>query len=292
MWSGAGADHRSREGGVSRYAQRRRCSPAVIQEFYPDVAWAHLAHADFALQRWPEIPWVATNTDFSIRVDGGAAPGNGALVGAVEHAVGRPATCAGRPEKEIFDVVLERVVAHGDASMPGDSPARHSRRQPCRDSVHPRPCRNTVRTPLACDEPLRPSFVLQDVSEFYYPYPLTRQSEYPQGAHTVEVGGASVRRGNTFVRGLRAGCAIGLIRAAVAIVHDSGLPLDPLKIDPKIYSQTRALVSRVAGPQEDGRYSQSGLPPIFLKSQLQEDPRLGVVRSDLDFSPCSSLEHL
>lgn len=211
---------------------------AVIQGFYPDVAWTHLAQAAFALQRWPEIPWVATNTDFSIPVDGGVAPGNGAMVGAVHHAVGRPATFAGKPEKEIFDVALERFGAHGEALMLGDrldTDVLGANRAGIKSALVLTGI-DSVRTLLACDESLRPSFILGDLRELHYPYPPTRRSQDAKGAHTVEVGEASVRRDNTSVRVLRAGSPIDLTRAAAAIVHDSGLPFDTLEIDPTMCS--------------------------------------------------------
>ena len=44
------------------------------------------------------IPWVATNTDWTIPVARGIAPGNGTLVSAVHTAVGRLPLVAGKPE--------------------------------------------------------------------------------------------------------------------------------------------------------------------------------------------------
>lgn len=41
---------------------------AVIQGFAPHVGWEHLAQASFALQRDESLPWIATNTDWTIPV--------------------------------------------------------------------------------------------------------------------------------------------------------------------------------------------------------------------------------
>ncbi len=77
-----------------------------MQGFAPDVGWKQLAEAAFALKT-PEdeggIPWIATNTDWTIPQARGIAPGNGTLVSAVHTAVGRLATVAGKPETPIFE---------------------------------------------------------------------------------------------------------------------------------------------------------------------------------------------
>lgn len=211
---------------------------AVIQGFYPEVAWVHLAQAAFALQRSPEIPWVATNTDWSIPVDGGVAPGNGAMVAAVHQAVGRNAIFAGKPEREIFALALERFESHGKALMLGDrldTDILGANRAGIASAlvltgIH------TARALLACDEPMRPTFILEDLRDLHAPYPDIRRSEDPQGVHSAEVGQAEVRRDNTVVRVARAGSTIDVMRAAAAIVHDSRLPIDALDIDPQIYS--------------------------------------------------------
>ena len=87
---------------------------AVVQGFSPDVAWAHLAEAAYALHAAKGetgIPWVATNTDWTIPQARGTAPGNGTLVSAVHTAVGRLAVVAGKPEVPMFEVATDRFNA-------------------------------------------------------------------------------------------------------------------------------------------------------------------------------------
>ena len=66
-------------------------------------------------RRLPEeeggIPWIATNTDWTIPQARGIAPGNGTLVSAVHTAVGRLATVAGKPEVPIFEEAVARFGA-------------------------------------------------------------------------------------------------------------------------------------------------------------------------------------
>jgi ribonucleotide monophosphatase NagD (HAD superfamily) len=211
---------------------------AVIQGFSPEVGWTDLAQASFALQRRPEIPWVATNTDWSIPVEGGVAPGNGALVSAVHLAVGRLATFAGKPEKEIFDVALERFGPVGDALMIGDrldTDILGANRAGIRSALVLTGI-DTPKTLLASDESQRPTFVLEDLRDLHKTYPETIRSEDSDGVQTVEVGRAVVRRKGHVIRVARPGKKIDLIRAGATIIHDSGLKIFGLDVDPQIYS--------------------------------------------------------
>lgn len=211
---------------------------AVIQGFSPEVGWTDLAQASFALQRRPEIPWIATNTDWSIPVEGGVAPGNGALVSAVHLAVGRLATFAGKPEKEIFDVALARFGPVGDALMIGDrldTDILGANRAGIRSALVLTGI-DTPKTLLASDESQRPTYVLEDLRDLHKPYPETIRSEDSDGVQTVEVGRAVVRRKGHVIRVARPGKKIDLIRAGATIIHDSGLKIFGLDVDPQIYS--------------------------------------------------------
>jgi len=211
---------------------------AVIQGFSPEVGWSDLAQASFALQRRPEIPWVATNTDWSIPVEGGIAPGNGALVSAVHLAVGRLATFAGKPEKEIFDVALERFGPIGDALMIGDrldTDILGANRAGIRSALVLTGI-DSPKTLLASDDSQRPTYVLEDLRDLHKPYPEISRSEDSDGVLTVEVGRAVVRRKGHVIRVARSGRKIDLIRAGATIIHDSGLKIFGLDVDPQIYS--------------------------------------------------------
>lgn len=86
---------------------------AVLQGFGPDVGWRALARAAFALQRG--IPWIATNTDLTIPVEAGIAPGNGTLVAAVAAAAGRQPDVAGKPYPPLLLGAAERM--HGQRPL-------------------------------------------------------------------------------------------------------------------------------------------------------------------------------
>lgn len=212
---------------------------AVVQGFSPEVGWEHLAQASFALQRRPEIPWVATNTDWTIPLQGGVAPGNGALVSAVHLAVGRLATFAGKPEPEIFQVAAERFgSAPEETLMIGDrldTDVLGANRAGMRSALVLTGI-DSAKTLLASDVSMRPSYVLEDLRDLHKPYPETNRHTDADGVHTVEVGRAVVRRKDHVIRVARAGAPIDLVRAGATIVHDSGLKIFGLDVDPQIYS--------------------------------------------------------
>lgn len=223
--------------GVTRMADDEPA--AVVQGFAPEVGWTQLAQASFALQRRPDIPWVATNTDWTIPVQDGIAPGNGALVSAVHLAVGRLATFAGKPEAEIFEVALERWQLDKAATlMVGDrldTDVLGANRAGIRSALVLTGI-DSAKTLLASDISMRPDYVFSDLRDLHRPYPETRRSVDADGVHTVEVGRSVVRRKDHVIRVARRGSAIDVLRAGAAIVHDSGLKIFGLDVDPQIYS--------------------------------------------------------
>lgn len=83
---------------------------AVIQGFFPELGWRDLAEATFAVRSG--LPWIATNRDFTFPTPGGAAPGNGALVGLVAQVTGRePDAVAGKPEPPLLQEAIDRTGA-------------------------------------------------------------------------------------------------------------------------------------------------------------------------------------
>ncbi|WP_309135610.1 HAD-IIA family hydrolase [Cellulomonas sp.] len=82
---------------------------AVVQGFAPDLGWAHLAEAAYAVQRGA---WhVASNLDLSLPTARGFAPGNGSLVGAVRAATGVEPASAGKPSPTMYHLAVERYGA-------------------------------------------------------------------------------------------------------------------------------------------------------------------------------------
>lgn len=82
---------------------------AVAQGFAPDVGWAQLAEAAYAVERGA---WhVASNLDLSLPTARGFAPGNGSLVGAVRNATGVVPDSAGKPSPTMYRMAVERAGA-------------------------------------------------------------------------------------------------------------------------------------------------------------------------------------
>jgi glycerol 3-phosphatase-2 len=208
----------------------------VIQGFSPDLGWTQLAEASFALAD-PQIPWVATNMDWSIPVERGIAPGNGTLVAAVHQAVGRMPVVAGKPERPIFDAALarfggERPLFIGDR-LDTDIKGANDAGIP---SVLVLTGIDQAKQVLAADERSRPTYVLRDLRGLSAPYPVTHRHTADDGTRYVSVGDATVRMQRNVVRVEQAGSdAMDLLRAGATAIWDSGLAIYGLDVDPQLY---------------------------------------------------------
>jgi len=212
---------------------------AVIQGFAPDVGWKDLAEASFALNDDPARPWVATNTDWTIPLARGIAPGNGTLVGAVHNAVGRLPVVAGKPEVAIFEEAVRRFggvkpLFIGDRLDTDILGANRAGMQ----SALVLTGIDRRKQALAANEKSRPTFILGDLRELAEPYPeAVRATDARTGDIVVTVGRSSVRLAKTVVTVEREGDRpIDLLRAATSLIWGSGLPIYGLDVAPELYS--------------------------------------------------------
>lgn len=208
---------------------------AVIQGFAPHLGWSHLAEASFALHTG--IPWVATNTDWTIPVARGIAPGNGTLVSAVHLAVGRLPVFAGKPEKAIFDYARERFNAH-DPLVLGDrldTDILGANRAGMRSALVLTGI-DQAKQVIAADETMRPTYILDDLRQLNDEYPETH-IEVDGDVTSATVADAVVRMKAHVVRIAHPGTSrINLLRAACAVVYASGLRIYGLDVEAAIYS--------------------------------------------------------
>lgn len=80
---------------------------AVIQGYSPDIGWAQLAEAAYAINAGAH--YFATNLDRTLPTERGMAPGNGSLVAAVVTATGVTPPAAGKPEPGMFLLAAKRA---------------------------------------------------------------------------------------------------------------------------------------------------------------------------------------
>src|SRR5690606_38614243 len=227
------------EGAGFRVTRSADESPAaVVQGFAPEVAWTDLAEAAFALKGGEAgIPWVATNTDWTIPQARGTAPGNGTLVSAVHTAVGRLPVVAGKPERALFDVATARFGAQhplfiGDRL---DTDILGARRAGM-PSVLVLTGIDGPKQLLAAAADSRPDFVLADLRGLAEPYPQLVDETDARGDRRVRVGdGGALHRGSA-LRLWTPGAAINRIRAAARAVGGAGVPIYPLDVAPELYS--------------------------------------------------------
>ncbi|GAA4624704.1 HAD-IIA family hydrolase [Cellulomonas oligotrophica] len=106
---GAGLSTAVRAKGYEIVASADDEPVAVVQGFAPELGWAQLAEAAYAVQRGA---WhVASNLDLSLPTARGYAPGNGSLVGAVVAATGVQPASAGKPAPTMYRLAVERAGA-------------------------------------------------------------------------------------------------------------------------------------------------------------------------------------
>lgn len=208
---------------------------AVIQGFAPEVGWKDLAEASFALAA--DIPWVATNQDWTIPQERGIAPGNGTLVSAVHTAVGKLPLVAGKPEKAIFDAALERFGATSplfigdrlDTDIIGANKAGIP-------SVLVLTGIDRAKQVLAAPEGSRPDYIVGDLRELHEEYPATIETQDRDGATLFTVRDARVKRHGNVVTVVDPGTSpTDLLRAGAAAVWGSGLMIYGMVIDPALY---------------------------------------------------------
>ena len=209
---------------------------AVIQGFAQDVGWTELAEASFALsaEDHPDRPWIATNTDWTIPVDRGIAPGNGTLVSAVHSAVGRLPLVAGKPETAIFETAVSRFGASHplfigdrlDTDIVGANRAGMT-------SALVLTGIDRGKQVIAADEKSRPTYLLADLSELDQPYP---EAEFSKDRSKVTVRESVVRlRGNAIQIVAAGDSKIDLLRAGCALVWGSGHPIYGLDVPEEVY---------------------------------------------------------
>ncbi|GAB3412139.1 HAD hydrolase-like protein [Schumannella luteola] len=212
---------------------------AVIQGFSPELGWKDLAEAAFALKT-PEaeggIPWVATNTDWTIPVARGIAPGNGTLVSAVHTAVGRLPVVAGKPERAIFDAATQRfgstaALFIGDRL---DTDIIGANRAGLR-SVHVLTGIDRAKQLLPADADSRPDFILGDLRELAQPYPEQIVKKGFGGVVKHRSGDAEVVLDGSAVKLTKRGSEVDNVRAGTAAVWGSGKPIYALDVDAALY---------------------------------------------------------
>jgi len=209
---------------------------AVVQGFAPEVGWAHLAEAAYALALPEEeggIPWIATNTDWTIPQARGVAPGNGTLVSAVHTAVGRLATVAGKPEVPIFEEAVARFGARHPLFLGDrlDTDILGANRAGIPSAL----ILTGIDRPkhvLAAPAGSQPTFILGDLRELHEPYP---EASVRDGV--VTVGGAKVRVEGPDVQIVAEGDRpVDLLRAGAKAIWDTGRAIYGFRVPERLYA--------------------------------------------------------
>jgi HAD superfamily hydrolase (TIGR01450 family) len=232
---GAGLVDELEKAGYTPTRSAEDSPAAVVQGFAPEVAWTDLAEAAFALKLPEEeggIPWIATNTDWTIPRERGVAPGNGTLVSAVHTAIGRLATVAGKPEVPIFEEAKARFDAKR-ALFIGDR-LDTDILGAVRSGIESALVLTGIDRPkhvLAAPEGSRPTYILSDLRELHEPYPVATEKD---GAHWVNGAGVRVVGGDVEIVA-EGETQIDLLRAGAAAIWASGTPVFVLRVPERLY---------------------------------------------------------
>lgn len=210
---------------------------AVVQGFAPEVGWTQLAEASYALAR--DIPWVATNQDWTIPRERGIAPGNGTLVSAVHTAVAKLPLVAGKPETPLFETARERFGAKNPIMVGDrlDTDIKGARAAGIRSAL----VLTGIDGPkqLIAASPLeRPDYILADMRGLREPYP-NAVVEHP-AAEVVDarVGGERcVLEGIDLKIRSKGKDKLNLLRAACAAIWNSDKLIYALQIPEQLYQQ-------------------------------------------------------
>jgi glycerol 3-phosphatase-2 len=95
-----------------------RDARAVLVSGHRDFDYDELLTATRALQRGAML--FATSRDPTLPMPGGAWPGTGSVLAAIETASGAVAEIGGKPERHLFELARERIPTAGRVAMVGD----------------------------------------------------------------------------------------------------------------------------------------------------------------------------
>ena len=143
---------------------------AVVQGFSPELGWAQLAEAAYAIERGA---WhVASNLDLSLPTARGLAPGNGSLVRAVQSATNVAPTSAGKPSPELFRMAVDLVggstpLVIGDR-LDTDLAGAHAAGYP---GLHVLTGVSSARDDVLAAPDERPDFIGADLRALLVPHP-------------------------------------------------------------------------------------------------------------------------
>jgi glycerol 3-phosphatase-2 len=161
---------------------------AVVQGFYPDITWRNLAEAAVAIRQGAF--WLATNLDATVPSPRGALPGNGSLVAALEHALGRqPAAATGKPDPSMHAESVERSGAKAPIVVGDrlDTDIEGATRVGCPSLLVLTGVTNPAMLLAAAPEH-RPDYLGHDLAALVQPHPAVRAND-----DQVSCGSAIVR---------------------------------------------------------------------------------------------------
>jgi ribonucleotide monophosphatase NagD (HAD superfamily) len=202
---------------------------AVAMGYAPHIAWSDLAEAAYAINKgaW----FVASNLDKSLPTARGFAPGNGALVAAVQAATGIVPTSNGKPSPAMYQLVVEQAGAFNplvigdrlDTDLGGARAAGYA-------GLHVLTGVSSARDAVLAEPAYRPNFIGADLRTLFESHLAPHEGPdgwWISGDRSARVEGHKLEldsRGAVGIDAVRAACA------AVWSAVDAGHHVDPSSI--------------------------------------------------------------
>jgi len=214
---GPGVAHACREAGLEPVTSADDDPVAVLQGFGPDVGWAQLTEAAYAIRAG--ATWVATNVDTVLARERGLALGNGSLVAAVRTATGAEPVVAGKPQRPLLDAAADGRTAlvvgdRLDTDVAGARAAGMS-------SLWVATGVDDVRAVLSAEPDQRPDHLGADLGALLEPAAAVERSG-PAHDPAWRCGDAVVTRGGEGLVAAAGGEPLDLLRAACAARWELG----------------------------------------------------------------------
>jgi HAD superfamily hydrolase (TIGR01450 family) len=95
------------EAGLSPVEVGDASAVALVSGYAPEVRWRVIMRAATLIREG--LPWVATNTDLTLPLGNGLAPGHGLLVKLISDFAGVEPQVAGKPQRPLLDETRRRV---------------------------------------------------------------------------------------------------------------------------------------------------------------------------------------
>jgi HAD superfamily hydrolase (TIGR01450 family) len=181
---------------------------AVVSGYGPELLWRDIMHA--AVRIRDGLPWVASNTDYTMPTAYGVAPGHGVQVDMLSRFAEVTPDVAGKPERPLLDETVRRVGGERPLMVGDrlDTDIEGARRAGF-DSLLVLTGVTGLKELVAAREELRPTYLATDLGGLCATHRAPERAEREQGAWVLGGWSATSDGGRLAVRRVARGAGDG-----------------------------------------------------------------------------------